>query len=62
MSHGENDEKWMIYGDVIWGDPTGDFVWNQAKKIILKPWELSNGREVSIACTFVDSGYLTPDT
>ena len=60
MGHGVDDEKWMVSGDIIWGDPSEEFVWNELRKIIQRPWSLHNGKEIAITASFVDSGYLTP--
>ena len=60
MGHGVDDEKWMVSGDIIWGDPNEEFVWNELRKIIQRPWSLHNGKEIAITASFVDSGYLTP--
>ena len=60
MAHGVKDEKWLISADIIWGDPSEEYVWDELKKIILRPWSLHNGKEIPITASFIDSGYLTP--
>ena len=56
----KQDEKWFIDHRIIYGDATGDAVWFDLQNILLESWTLLNGNELALACTFVDSGFLTP--
>ena len=61
VGHGKLDETWVLDHKIIYGSPTQDIVWNELQKILQTPWTLPNGRDLPIAASFIDSGYLTPE-
>ena len=55
---GEGQESWSVDYEILMGDPTRDEVWEDLADIVKDTWRTADGRELSIALTVVDSGYL----
>jgi phage terminase large subunit GpA-like protein len=53
------EERYTLEHRVIWGDTTRDDVWSDLDDYLEAEYELPSGRALRIACTCIDSGFLT---
>lgn len=53
---GRSEESWSITYRVIWGDPNQPDMWHQLDAFLQTKFEHETGKELSIACTAIDSG------
>lgn len=52
-------ESWGIERHVIYGDPSREEIWHELEARIYATYEHPTGARIAIACTGIDSGYLT---
>ncbi len=55
---GEGEESWSLEYRILPGDPAGDEVWQDLADLITARYPTTDGRELSVSMTAVDSGYL----
>lgn len=56
---GLNRESWGLGKKVLYGDPTGEEVWNELDAFLSEPVMHEGGFEMNVAAACIDSGYLT---
>ncbi len=56
---GADFESWGIDRTQLWGDPNGPELWEDLDRYLLQQYETEDGHQLGIACTCIDSGYLT---
>jgi len=56
---GSGYERWSIDWITLNGDPTQNAIWEELDIILLSKYEREDGYFLKIACTCVDSGFLT---
>lgn len=58
VAWGVGAESWGIEYAVLYGDTRLTDVWDQLDAYLLRKWDHASGEQISIARTFVDSGYI----
>ncbi len=53
---GPKKESWGICYRVFYGDPGQSLVWDALDEFLLSLWSYSDGEQIGIACTCIDSG------
>jgi phage terminase large subunit GpA-like protein len=53
---GIGKESWIIEYNQLYGNPTGDEVWQKLDEQLFKSYSFADGRKLSIAATAIDSG------
>lgn len=53
---GKGKESWGVEHRIFYGSPELESTWAQLDALLAKPYKLSNGVDVPISCTCVDSG------
>lgn len=56
---GPSEECWAMDYRVLWGDPTQPQVWEELDQLLRADIPHTLGHRLHIACTCIDSGYLT---
>ena len=49
-------ENWSLHYGVLYGDPSGQKLWDELDALLLRSWTLPNGRSLGVSATCIDSG------
>lgn len=49
-------ESWSLHYGVLYGDPSGNQLWDELDSLLLRSWTLPNGRNIGVSATCIDSG------
>jgi len=49
-------ENWSLHFGVLYGDPSGQKLWEELDALLLRSWTLSNGRSIAVSSACIDSG------
>ena len=49
-------ENWSLHYGVLYGDPSGQKLWDELDSLLLRSWNLPNGRAIGVSATCIDSG------
>lgn len=58
---GDQEQGWLIYHAVFWGDPTEDGVWVDLDLFLQSKFTHESGVELGITATAIDTGYKHQD-
>jgi len=49
-------ENWSLHFGVLYGDPSGQKLWEELDALLLRSWTLPNGRSIAVSSACIDSG------
>ena len=61
IAWGRGEQAWVIRYEKIMGDPLTSYVWEQLAHVTGKAYKRTDGVEIKVRATCVDSGYLTQE-